>query len=76
MQTVARRLDPERSKKVIQALGGTCRVAELFGISHASVSLWSKNGIPEARLQFIQVQFKKIPAIAETLDFHPWRDRV
>jgi len=70
-----RRLDPERSEKVIDALGGVVSVAKTFGIRHPSVSAWKKVGIPEDRLQFLQVRYRKVPAVAETLDFHPWRDR-
>ena len=70
-----KKLDPSRSCAVIDALGGTVRVAELFGIAHPSVSQWKVKGIPEARLQTIQLRFKKVPAVAATLDFQPWRGR-
>lgn len=69
------RLDVARSKAVIDALGGTVRVAEMFGVAHPSVSLWKIHGIPEARLQAIQLRFKKVPAVAATLNFQPWRNR-
>jgi hypothetical protein len=71
----ARRLDIERSVQVIEALGGTLKLSKEFGIRHPSVSNWKKYGIPESRLQFIQSKYKRIPAVKETLDFHPWKDR-
>ncbi len=40
--------------KVIEALGGTAETARLFGISMPSVSDWKKDGIPRARMMFLQ----------------------
>ena len=71
----ARRLDVERSCQVIEALGGTLKLSREFGIRHPSVSNWKKYGIPEARLQLIQMKYKRVPAVKKTLDFHPWKDR-
>lgn len=70
-----RRLDVERSKTVIQALGGVMKVSRIFGIRHTAVVLWKKRGIPEARLQVLQLKFKKVPEVKNTLDFHPWTSR-
>lgn len=69
------RLDVERSRAVIDALGGTVRVAQLFGLSHPSISGWKRLGIPEDRIQYIQVKYRKFPEVKRTLDFHPWIDR-
>ncbi len=71
----ARRLDIERSVQVIEALGGTLKLSKEFGIRHPSVSNWKKFGIPEDRLQFIQLKYRRIPEVKATLDFHPWTDR-
>ena len=71
----SRRLDSERSRAVIEALGGTTKLAREFGIQHPSVSNWKRDGIPEDRLQFIQLKYKRVPAVQDTLDFHPWTDR-
>lgn len=71
----SRRLDTERSVAVIDALGGTMKVAREFGIRHPSVTNWKKFGIPEDRLQFIQLKYRRIPEVKATLDFHPWTDR-
>ena len=62
----SRRLDAERSVAVIDALGGTMKVAREFGIRHPSVT---------NRLQFIQLKYRRIPEVKATLDFHPWTDR-
>ncbi|UBM27159.1 helix-turn-helix domain-containing protein [Pseudomonas sp. p1(2021b)] len=40
---------------IIEALGGTFRVAELCEVRPPSVSEWKKNGIPRARLMFLRV---------------------
>lgn len=69
------RLDPMRSAAIVDALGGTVRVAALFGLAHPSVSQWKTKGIPEARLQTIQLRFRKVPAVVATFDFQPWRNR-
>lgn len=52
------------------------QVANTFGIRHPSVSNWKRHGIPEDRLQVIQLRYRKLPAVKATLDFHPWKDRV
>lgn len=40
---------------VIDALGGTFRVAELCEVRPPSVSAWKKHGIPRARMMFLRV---------------------
>lgn len=66
-----RRLDPVRSVEIIESLGGTTRVARLFGISAPSVTEWKKLGIPEYRLLAIQLNHPKNPAVRKSLDFRP-----
>lgn len=70
-----RRLDVPRSIAVIDALGGTVKVAKAFGISHPSVTAWRKRGIPENRLRVIQLLHGKVPAVRATNDFQPWASR-
>lgn len=41
--------------EIIDALGGTFRVAELCEVKPPSVSDWRKNGIPRARMMFLQL---------------------
>ena len=40
---------------IIDALGGTKKVAELCRVSAPSVSEWRRVGIPDARLMYLQV---------------------
>ena len=44
---------------VIDALGGTRKVAKIFDISDASVSGWRNDGIPKARFDLLAIKFKK-----------------
>ncbi|MFD3300273.1 helix-turn-helix domain-containing protein [Aquipseudomonas alcaligenes] len=41
--------------EIIDALGGTFRVAELCEVQPPSVSDWRKNGIPRARMMFLRL---------------------
>lgn len=41
--------------EIIDALGGTFRVAEICEVKPPSVSDWRKNGIPRARLMFLRL---------------------
>ncbi|MDI2387003.1 helix-turn-helix domain-containing protein [Pseudomonas aeruginosa] len=41
--------------EIIDALGGTFRVAELCEVKPPSVSDWRKRGIPRARLMFLRI---------------------
>ena len=41
--------------EIIEALGGTFRVAELCEVRPPSVSDWKKHGIPRARLMFLRI---------------------
>jgi hypothetical protein len=43
--------------EIIDALGGTTAVANLFGIEPASVSGWRKTGIPQARKQTLALMY-------------------
>lgn len=43
------------ANKIIDALGGTAAVAKLCKVKPPSVSEWRTNGIPDARLQFLEV---------------------
>lgn len=52
--------------EIIDALGGTFRVAELCEVKPPSVSDWRKHGIPRARMMFLRVArpdvFKELDA--------------
>ena len=45
-------MDPN---KIIDALGGTNSVAELCQVSAQAVSQWRTDGIPKARLMFLEL---------------------
>ncbi len=49
-----------QDSKIIDALGGTGKVATLFDIEPPSVSEWRKNGIPQARRQTLALMFPDI----------------
>ena len=52
--------------EIIDALGGTFRVAKLCEVRPPSVSDWRKYGIPRARMMFLRLArpevFKKLDA--------------
>ncbi|WP_081492650.1 hypothetical protein [Pseudomonas sp. M47T1] len=52
-------------REIIDALGGTFRVAELCEVRPPSVSDWKKNGIPRARMMFLRIAR---PEVFRTLD--------
>jgi len=51
-----RRMDHFDSS-VIDSLGGNSKVAELCNISSQAVSKWRREGIPQARRQFLELAF-------------------
>lgn len=46
--------------KLIDLLGGTTVVADMFKIKKPSVSAWRKNGIPDARMMYLEIRYKNI----------------
>lgn len=70
-----RRLDPKRSSAIVECLGGSVAVGKIFGIRSQSVSRWKKVGIPENRLQFIQMKFPEAPAVIASMNYQPWVGR-
>lgn len=60
---------------IIEALGGTFRVAELCEVRPPSVSDWKKHGIPRARMMFLRVArpdvFKALEEEAQEDDSQP-----
>lgn len=51
--------------EIIDALGGTSKTARLCGVKDPSVSEWRKEGIPPARLMFLQLARPKVFASLE-----------
>ena len=45
---------------VIDAIGGTAKVAELCGVTPGAVSQWRKNGIPKTTLKFLRLSRRRI----------------
>ncbi|AVL70644.1 hypothetical protein CEQ07_03885 [Oligella urethralis] len=45
---------------LIDMLGGTAVVSRIFNVKMPTVSYWRKNGIPEARMMYLEVQYKSI----------------
>ena len=52
-------MDTENPTDIIKALGGTTKVARIFGISPAAVSQWRAE-IPKLRLMYLRVAFPQI----------------
>lgn len=40
--------------EIIERLGGTAKVSRIFGLSMPSVSDWKRDGIPRARVMFLE----------------------
>lgn len=51
--------------EIIDALGGTFRVAELCEVRPPSVSDWRKYGIPRARMMFLRVARPEVFKVLE-----------
>lgn len=43
------------ANQIIDALGGTTKVAELCEVTTGAVAQWRKDGIPNARLMYLRV---------------------
>ena len=43
------------ANQIIDALGGTNAVAQLCRVTHQAVSQWRDDGIPPARLMYLEV---------------------
>lgn len=54
MLTMQTMNNPDIHSAVIDQLGGTTRVAELCRVTTQAVSKWRREGIPEARLMYLQ----------------------
>ena len=46
--------------KLIELLGGTTVEAKIYNVKKPSVSAWRKNGIPEARMMYLEIKYKNI----------------
>jgi len=50
----------QEANRIIDAMGGTSKVADVFGITTGAVSQWREDGIPEARLFSIKLLNPKL----------------
>ena len=48
-------MNSNESNEIIDAIGGTSKVAELCNVTIGAVSQWRTNGIPQARLMFLKL---------------------
>jgi hypothetical protein len=48
------------SSEIIDALGGTSKVARLCEVKNPSVSEWRVRGIPKARLLFLRLKYPEV----------------
>lgn len=48
-------MDTKTDSEIIDALGGTSKVAALCKVEPASVSGWRQKGIPQARRMFLEL---------------------
>ena len=59
--------------EVIDALGGTSKVAELCDVTDSAVSQWRVNGIPKYQLRFLRVAKPNVFAALGCRDTSPRR---
>jgi len=50
-----KKIKQEEANRIIDAMGGTGAVAELFSITTGGVSQWRDDGIPDARMFSIKL---------------------
>ena len=58
-------IDANISGEIIDILGGTKKVSEIFGIRQASVTGWREKGIPAARAMYLRVAYPGVIENAE-----------
>jgi len=64
-----------RKMQIIDDLGGSAKVGRLCEVSTAAVSQWKKNGIPQARLMFLQLARPDVFAGAKAVDASPSKSK-
>jgi hypothetical protein len=69
MLTIATMKTPHPHSQIIDSLGGTVAVAEMCRVTSQAVSKWRKDGIPEARLMYLQIAKPEAPwNVEQSLD--------
>lgn len=54
------KLKNEEAIRIIDAMGGSSRVSEIFGLTPGAVSQWKTDGIPDSRLFSIKLLRKDL----------------
>ena len=65
----AKRLPPQPTNKVIDALGGSAEVSRICEVTISAVSQWKSMGMPKARFMFLRERNKDLPVMKELRDF-------
>lgn len=58
-------MNANQSSSLIDALGGTAKVAKMCEVSPQAVSKWRVIGIPRARLMYLKVKKPRVVAQVE-----------
>lgn len=64
-----RRLPPDATARLLEALGGTSAVAGICGIRPQSVSEWRTCGMPRPWVLFLRERFSTLPVMKEVREF-------
>lgn len=59
-----KRLAPDVTESIIDALGGTSAVSRVCEITTAAVAQWRKSGMPRYRFLFLREKYRKNPIMA------------
>ena len=59
--------------EIIDALGGTSKVAQMCDVTDSAVSQWRVNGIPKPQLRFLRLARPEVFATLESNDATPRR---
>ena len=69
MVTIANMIHLNDSK-LIDELGGSVKVADIFGIRSQAVSKWRKQGIPDARMMYLKAVYPETVAAVQCNQFN------
>mgnify|MGYP002536057163 CR=1 FL=1 len=65
----AKRLPPQPTNKVIDALGGSAEVSRICEVTISAVSQWKSMGMPKARFMFLRERNRDLPVMKELRNF-------
>lgn len=52
--------DKHDANEIIDALGGTCAMADIFSIAPPSVTKWRTMGIPFDKFMYLELRYRKL----------------